>query len=1115
MPLTPAIKESSNLKINQFNMNCLYKKSKQSLYGIKLIIPLFSFLMLLNLSSIAQSIEIKGVVTDAGTNETIPGVNVVVEGDNSVGTTTDINGIFRLKVNSKAEKLVFSFVGYVTQRVSINGQKDFTISLATDVKMLDEIVVIGYGTMRKRDLTGSISSISGKVLNNIPITSTAQAITGRLAGVQVTTTDGSPDADIMIRVRGGGSVTQDNTPLYIVDGFPVNKISDIDPNDIGSIDVLKDASSTAIYGARGANGVVIITTKNPTGSKTTVNYNGYIQVKTLPKKLSVLSPYEFALLQYELASLKGSSGISSYNNYFGSLQDIDIYKNQIGTDWQRKVFGPSDLNDALSQGDKFSKSNNLSIMGGNQVTKYNLSLTRTNDPGLMIGTGNSRTNLNFRLSHELLKVLKAEFNTRFSQTIIDGAGTADYTKSSTKIRNAVTYRPMNGLADYIPIDESDLSSSIDLASGLVDPVTLAQQSYRKQRRFALNMNGALSWTIIKNLVARTEFGTDYHFDKDNWFYGPLTTTARNNGNLPYAQITTSTNPGYRWANTLNYTIKKLIKNDELNLLLGQEILSQTSTSITSTARLFRNKDIEPEKAFALMTLGSQEYTNTNESGENNLASFFGRANYSLAKRYLLTLTLRADGSTKFAPGHQWGFFPATAMAWRVSDEEFMKKLKVISNLKLRVSMGEAGNNRMDDDMWRALYGLSSAKPIGFGEVPQPFYQPSSSVLYNPDLKWETTITRNGGIDFGLFKERINGSIDLYWNTTKDLLVQSTIPSNTGYTSQMRNIGQTSNRGVELSLNANIINHNDFTLTVSFNIGFNRSKIDKLDGVDSKPFNSGWGSTDLRERDDFILQVGQAVGQIFGYVSDGMYTIDDFNYNATTKKYTLKPGIVNDASIISAVNFGPGSMKLKKLSSDSSMIISPDKDRTIIGNTNPLHAGGVNFNATYKGFDLSLFFNWVYGNKVYNANKIDFTTYWNRTYTNMLGLVDYENRYKYMDKNGNLITDPTALAELNKNATLWSPFMGRPVVSSWAIEDGSFLRLNNVTLGYTIPKRLITRVKMNQCRLYCTIYNAWILTNYSGYDPEVSTVRSSPLTPGVDYSAYPKSRSFTLGVNVTF
>jgi TonB-linked SusC/RagA family outer membrane protein len=1096
-------------------MKCLYKNLKQNSYWFKFSIPLLSFMMLFNVSLMAQSIDLKGVVTDAGTNESLPGVTVKVEGNNLVGTTTDLNGNFKLKVTAKTEKLSFSFVGYVTQSVAIAGKAVINVALVADVKRLDEVVVIGYGTMKRRDLTGSISSVSGKALQSIPVTSTAQAITGKMAGVQVTTTDGSPDADVMIRVRGGGSVTQDNSPLYIVDGFPVNKISDIDPNDIGSIDVLKDASSTAIYGARGANGVVIITTKNPTGGKTTVTYNGYVQVKTLPKKLGVLSPYEYALLQYELASLKGSSGISAYNNYFGSFDDIDIYKNQIGTDWQRQVFGPSGLNDALSTPNHFSQSHNLSIMGGNAVTKYNLSITQTKDPGLMIGTGNSRTNLNFRLSHELLKTLKIEFNTRFSQTTIDGAGTSDYNKSSTKIRNAVTYRPMNGLADVIPIDVNDLGSAIDVTSGLVDPVTLAQQSYRKQLQFAMNMNGALSWNIMSNLVARSEFGVDYHYNKDNWFYGPLTLTAKNNGNLPYAQIINTTNPGYRLSNTLNYSIKKLTGKDELTLLVGQEILSQNSTSVTSTARMFQNAAIDPVKAFAFMSLGSQEYTNTNESANNNLASFFGRANYSLMQRYMLTLTLRADGSTKFAPGHQWGYFPAAALAWRISDEKFMKKQNIISSMKFRASIGEAGNNRMNDDMWRALYALGSTKSIGFNEVPQPYYQAASSILYNPDLKWETTITRNGGLDFGLFKDRINGSLDVYWNTTKDLLIQSTIPSNTGYSSQMRNIGQTSNRGVELTLNANIINKSDFTFAVSVNIGMNKSKIDKLDGVDSKPFNSGWASTELRETDDYTLRVGQAVGQIYGYVSDGMYTVNDFNYNAVTRKYTLKPGIPNDASIISSLNFGPGSMKLKKLSSDTSMIIAQDKDRTIIGNTNPLHSGGINFNATYKGFDLSLFFNWVYGNKVYNANKIDFTTYWNRTFTNMLSSVDYKNRYKYLDLSGNLVTDPTALTTLNKDATMWSPFMGRPIVTSWAIEDGSFLRLNNVTLGYSLPKKMIGKVGMTQCRLYFTVYNAWILTNYTGYDPEVSTVRGSPLTPGVDYSAYPKARSYTLGINLSF
>ncbi|HEY4788325.1 MAG TPA: SusC/RagA family TonB-linked outer membrane protein, partial [Bacteroidales bacterium] len=851
------------------------------------------------------------------------------------------------------------------------------------------------------------------------------------------------------------------------------------------------------------NGVVIITTKSPQGGKTTVSYNGWVQVKTLPKELSVLSPYEFALLQYELASLRGSTALSSYNNYFGVWGDIDIYKNLQGTDWQKQMFGQN----------TFSQSHNISVMGGTQTTKYNVSVTRTDDPGLMVGTGYKRTNLNFRLSHDLSKPLTVELGARLSDTEVDGAGTAN-SNSSTKVRSAVTYRPVNGLADFIPVDVEDLSNQLDLTSGLADPVTLANQSYEKQPRFSLNLNSAVSWRITPNLTFRSDFGVDYNYNKDNRFYGPLTTTAKNNGNLPLAQIISTTNPGYRWANTFTYNVTGLGEKHDLNMLLGQEMLSEYTSTITSTSRMFP-ADIAPEKALALMTLGSQEYTGTTTTPNERLASYFGRANYTFMKRYLITFTLRADGSSKFAPGKQWGYFPAAAIAWRLSDESFMKSYDFISALKVRASLGEAGNNRIPDDSYRQTYKLDSSKPIEFNEVQQPYYDPASTILYNPDLKWETTITRNVGLDFGLFKNRVNGTMDLYWNTTKDLIVQSTVPSYLGYSTQFRNIGQTSNRGIEITVNGVAVNTKDFTLSASFNIGMNRSRIDKLDGVNSKPITSGWASTDLREVDDFVLQVGQPVGLIYGYVADGMYKIDDFNYDPVKKTYTLKPGIPDDRNIISAVNFGPGSLKLKKLSPDTSVVISPDKDRKVIGNTNPLSSGGFNITSTYKGFDLTLFFNWVYGDKVYNANKIDFTSYWNRQYTNYLSTVDYAHRYKYIDGSGNIVTDPVALADLNKNATMWSPLMGRPVVTSLAVEDGSFLRLNNVTLGYSLPKKLISKVHMTQFRLYCTIYNAWLLTNYTGYDPEVNTIRTTSLTPNVDYNAYPKARSYTVGVNVTF
>jgi TonB-dependent starch-binding outer membrane protein SusC len=1072
-------------------------------------------LVFVNLSIFAQT-QIKGTLTDAKTGETLPGVSVLVDGT-TIGTITGMDGKYSISVPADKNVLVFNFIGFIPQKVTLTGQTEISIQLLPDVKYLDEVVVVGYGTMRRGDISGAISSISAKELKDIPVTSAAEAITGRMAGVQVTSTDGSPDATVSIRVRGGGSVTQDNSPLYVVDGFVVSNINDISPNDIATIDVLKDASTAGIYGARGANGVILITTKTPKAGKTTISYNGYYLVKTLPKKLSVLSPYEFVNLQYELALLQGTTQLNTFTNNYGVYDDLELYKNKSGTDWQKETFGQNTE----------SQSHNLSISGGNQDTRYNFSITRENDPGLMIQTGYARTNLMFRLSHQISKALAFDFNTRFSDTRVDGAGTDNVNVTgntvtgagpSVRIKNAVVYRPVNGFAEFVDANVDDLTTSLDGTAILYDPVKLASQSYRKQIRYATNMNGAVSWTIKKGLVARTEFGYDYKFNRDNWFWGQLTTTAANNGNLPLAQIINTSLPGYRWSNTITYNVSGIQGKHDLTVLAGQEILSNNSSSVTSLAKSFQNTTIDPEKALATMAQGDAELTTTNITPYDRTTSFFGRLNYGFNKIVLASFLVRADGSTKFAPGHQWGYFPAGSVALRLSDLDFLKNSQTISTMKLRFAYGAAGNNRISDDQWRTTYTLQSAlssRPIGFGEVAAPYYS-ANSALTNPLLKWETTITRNLGLDFGLFKDRLTGTFEIYKNTTKDLLVQSTVPQYLGYTTQLQNIGQTSNKGIELSLNAMIINTKDVTLSATFNVGINRSNVDKLDGVNNTQYvSSSWASTDLREVTDYALIVGKPVGLMYGYVNDGMYTVNDFNYNPSTQKYSLKPGIVNDNAIISAVNFGPGSMKIKKLTSDTAMTISADKDRTVIGDANPKHVGGFNISGTYKWFDLSLFFNWVYGNKIYNANKIDFTTSWKYVNNNMLSIMDNSNRYKYIDASGNKVTDPAALTALNQGATIWSPLMGRPVLTSWAIEDGSFLRLNNVTVGFTVPKELTQKVKLEKFRVYFTIHNAWIWTNYSGYDPEVSTGNNNNLTPGLDYSGYPKNRSYTVGLNVTF
>ncbi len=1072
------------------------------------VLLFFSVLYMLLFTAQAQTKQVTGKVTDAA-NEPLIGVSVSVKGTTQ-GVTTDVNGSYRINVSSEGNPvLVFKYIGFATQEVTVGNQSSINVSLKEDTQMLGEVVVnVGYGTQKKRDLTGTVTSISGETLTQAPVSSAAEALTGRMPGVQVTTVDGSPGAEIVIRVRGGGSITQDNSPLYIVDGFPVSSINDIAPSDIASIDVLKDASSSAIYGARGANGVVIVTTKSAKSGKTTITYSGFGQARTLPKKLDVLSPYEYVLANYEYARLRSNDEVDRFTRYFGAFDDLELYKNQKGTDWQEELFGSA----AISQ------QHNLNITGGTDKTKLGFSISNNKDEGIMLNSGYQRTYLNLKLNHQIAPTLKFDLASRFSNTVVDGAGTSG--TSQVRIADGLVTRPVNGIADQIVIDPQTAGADDDYEDflrSLISPTELAKQDYRNRKEQTFNLNSAINWDIIKHLTFRTELGLDLKYGQNKRFYGPLTGVARNEGlDKPVADLSTNRGNGIRWANTLNYNFT-YAKNHDFTLLAGQELLTNNGTTQATRAKYF-DAHLQPDVVFNNFTLGTVDEQSTFENPPNKLSSFFGRVKYSFKGKYLLEVTGRADGSSKFAPGKQWGFFPAASAAWRIADEDFMDNLDFLSDLKLRVSYGEAGNNRIGDNLWRRTYKIESNRPIGFGDQPQPYWTAASSTLINPDLRWETTITRNTGLDFALFNNKLSGTVDLYHNTTKDLLVESVIPSYLGYTRQQQNIGQTSNRGIELGLNGTILQKKDFNLTASFNIGTNRSKIDKLDGVDERAQSSNWAGTDLRGgSDDYRLYVGKTIGLMYGFVTDGYYTTDDFESNNGTN-YVLKPGVTDIVSILGGISTRPGVLKLKDLDGDGKITAA---DRTVIGNALPKSSGGFGFNANYKGFDFATFFNWVYGNDIYNTGKIQFNMFYRSQYGNMLNSSNSENRFKYIDENGALVTDLAALAELNKNATTWSPFSSgnaSPIFHSWAVEDGSFIRLNNITLGYSLPKSIISRFKMSRFRLYGTVYNALLWSKYSGYDPEVSTTRSSgysQLTPGVDYSAYPKSRTFTLGLNVTF
>ncbi len=1061
----------------------------------------------------AQTRTLSGKITDKS-GEALIGVSVTIKGT-SRGASTNSDGVFRLTIPDNASTvLLIRYVGFVSREITVGDRTSINLTLEEDSKSLDEVVVIGYGTVARKDLAGAVGSVKGEDIMKNPVTNIAEALTGRVPGVQVTTLDGAPGADIIIRVRGGNSVTQDNSPLYIVDGFIVDNINNIAPTDVESIDILKDASSTAIYGARGANGVVIVTTKSPKAGKTSISYNGYGQSKNFPRKLDVLSPYEFALAQYEYALLRGttSNEYTSFTKFFGVYDDLDLYKYQRGTNWQDELFGQP----------VYSQQHNLSLTGGTEKTRLSFNSTYNKDEGLMPQSGVKRFYFNFKLNHVIAPRLNVDMAARYSHNTVDGAGTSG--GSSVRVADGIQTRPVNGLADQIVIDPNAVNSGDDdydeFLRSLINPIELTKQDYRNRINRDFSLNTALNWNPLNPLRLRTELAVTLRNDQSKRYFGPLTGESRNAGNnLPLGELSIGQSTVYRWVNTANLQIKK-DKSHNLSMLLGQELNAGSGSNVFNRAKYF-DETMLPEKLFANFALGTPDRLETTETRGENLLSFFGRVNYTYKDKYILFATLRADGSSKFAPGNRWGYFPAASFAWRVSDEDFLKNNRFVSDLKLRASYGKAGNNRVPNDSWRLLFSPSTNRSYGAGDINQPYYNIKNSSLPNPNLRWETTISRNLGLDFGLFKNRLTGTLDIYKNTTKDLIINNDIPPQTGYTTQQINIGQTSNQGIELALTGVIYQGRNFRLSGSFNIGRNIPKIDRLDGNDNRSYQSNWAGTDLKGQDDYRLITGRTIGLMYGYLNDGFYSTDDFeSYDPNTRQYVLKQGVANSGTLLGGViGIRPGTMKLKDLDGDG--FVTADRDRAIVGSAIPKHSGGFGFNANYKAFDFSTFFNWVYGNKVYNTGRIQFNMYYRSSYGNMLNTVNYENRFKYIDAQGALVTDLAELTELNKNATIWSPFsMGTasPVFSDDAVEDGSFLRLTNVTLGYTTPAKLAKKLGISSIRVFGTVYNAFLWTKYRGYDPEVTATRSgsyAALTPGVDFSAYPKSRTFTFGVNVNF
>ncbi|MCR4958828.1 MAG: TonB-dependent receptor [Prevotella sp.] len=1075
-----------------------------------------------------------GTVVDA-TGEAVIGATVVEKGNPKNATATDFDGNFTLKLQ-QGKTVVVSYIGMVSQEVTAG--PNMKVQLKDDNAALDEVVVVGYTSKARKDLTGSVGSISGKKLEVVPVTSAAVALQGKISGVQVTTVDGEPGAEVHIRVRGGTSVTQTNEPLYIVDGFQVDNITDIPPGDIASIDVLKDASLTAIYGAKGGNGVVVVTTKSAQAGNVKVSFNGNINIQHLAKKLDLMNASEFANYQYQWHACNGtrSSNAKFFKANFGNPYDLDMYTTLPSHDWQDEVMGETPIN----------YSANVNIGGGSDKVKFNISLTQSEDKGIILGSGVRRTNLNVKTDIQITDKLSLQFNPKFTYRRNEGAGGKNI--GTGGIIDVLQYRPTNGLREFGYVDPSYADPDEEELFHYTNPKNDIAINQQIGHSYNYTNGLALTWKPIKNLTLRSEATIGLRWTDSNRFYGALTGTGKSNNNQPVATVGNGHAMSYVWTNTANYSLT-LKDEHNLSFLVGQEIHNSQSKSSTMTNRYFP-RAFTAREAWNNMGFGSPYQSTTNLSTPDRTASFFGQANYNFNHKYLVSATFRADGSTKFAPGNQWGYFPSVSGAWVMSEEPFMKDVKWINNLKIRAAFGLSGNNRINNDMWRQLYAINSTGGPGFGEVTQfgeQYYGNNGGNKFaNRDIKWETTITRNLAADISLFNGRVNITPEFYWYTTRDLLYNSDLPSVIGYTSQMQNIGQVTNKGVDFTITGDILQGKDYVLSANLNFGFNKKKIDKLNGTDDVVWdqNSDWKSA----YNDYCLKVGDEVGLIYGFVYDGLYQFDEFYFDPLSNYQAVPWGsaaadngtssncapredgyvtVINDVSGSSNSGIAtlPGKIKFKDLDGDGRIT---ENDRTVIGNTNPKIQGGFGLSGQWKNFDFTANFTYMLDFDVNNATgyMLSSSVGNSRNFYNVLS--KFKDGWQYNDIDGSLsgtkgdilyklyYVDDCVNIYKNANAgrTLWNPTdVTTRLTQSYFIEDGSFLRCNDITIGYTLPKDLTKKAGISKARIYASTSNLFIITGYSGYDPEVDV--QTGLTCGMDFNRYPRARGFVFGTNITF
>ena len=1058
-------------------------------------------LCMLWLTGFAQN-AVKGTVKDKNGD---PLIGVSITYGQGQGTVTDVDGKF--SVNAPVgTPIKVSYIGYKAQ--TLKAGANMNVTMEEDNTTLEDVVVVGYGTMKRRDLTGAVASVSGDKLASNPVATVAEALQGQLPGVNVISQDGRPGGTMSIRVRGGGSITQSNEPLYVVDGVQVSSIDDISADNIESIDVLKDAASTAIYGARGANGVILITTKGGQEGKVTVKYNMYYQIKAKPTFLDTQSAYDNVYYNWGYAKMQGDTYADGIAKYYGlgsaNGNHLNEYKNMSVHNYMDDVLRTT-----------HAWNHDASISGGTKTTKYYASINYSNNEGSLINSAFRRWGANFKLSQQITKNLRWDVDARYSEMQFKGNKYEFATQ-------AYRYKPIdNPLGSGEP---SDLGMGSASADPTYNPLTTVKDYENLRNRYRIGVNTGLTWNIIKGLTAKSEIYLSRNWSKTQAWVGGHTQGE------PYNSATLTNGDGYntRWDTTLSYEVQGLGEDHSLTVMAGNEVLSSRSNNSQIYGTNYPDEwDMNYGFGFINMTNKTNDKYTYTDGHPSHSTSWFGRVNYNYLGRYLLTATLRADGSSKFAEGNRWGYFPAAAVAWRISDEPFMKSTQSwLDNLKLRLSLGTSGNDQIASGLTETLWTTGTAVVNGENITT---YVPAKT-LGNPDLKWETTTSRNIGLDFSFWNGKLRGSLDYYHNSTKDVLMLVPCDPTSGFSFQMQNVAKTSNRGIELSLNYEIVRQKDWNLSFGLTYNYNKNKVDKLqDGVLASA-HTNWGSTMRKPNYDYIVKEGEPVGLVQGFLSEGFYTVNDFN--VVDGVWTLKPGVPDNKLDLGGDYGGPynrpegqvaypGMAKFKDV--DESGTVDAD-DATIIGHTMPKHTGGFNLSGHWKNLDFSANFTYQLGGDVYNANVMSDMKGDKDTGLGYSRLSEVSNTWKMYntDANGDIyiVTDPTELAALNAN-TLYPVTHEYGITSSKFIEDASFLRLQTLTVGYTFPKAWTKKVGISNLRVYFTGGNLFCWKKYSGLDPDVNVSPNADSayagfpTPNYDYRSYPKSRTFTFGLNVAF